>query len=302
MQIAVTGSSGFVGSALCDRLQAAGHRLVRLVREQNEARDATHCWWQPEVGVHQLDKLHGMDAVVHLAGRNISEHRWTDREKRLIRASRVDATQTLCRDLLKLPKPPAVFLSASAIGYYGNCGDAIVTEDHPPGSDFLAQTCVAWEAASEALEPSGVRVIRTRFGMILAPEGGALGKVLPMFRRGLAGKLGSGRQYWSWITLDDVVRGIERLLSNDTAAGAYNLVAPEPVTNAEFTRALASALGRGPFLSVPRVALRLAAGELADAVLLSSCRAIPARLNAMGFPFSATTLQDAFTQLHVAKD
>ncbi|MGN6546913.1 MAG: TIGR01777 family oxidoreductase [Aureliella sp.] len=297
MQIAITGAGGLIGRALCEHLRSDGHRIVQLVRDESEAVDADHCWWDPDSGIRQLDKLHGTEAVVHLAGRNISEHRWTEHEKELIRSSRVDATERLCRDLRKLPAPPAVFLSASAIGIYGDCGDSIVTEEHPPGSDFLAQTCVAWEAAAAGLETAGVRVVHTRFAMVLSPDGGALAKVLPLFRRGLAGNLGSGDQYWSWILLEDVVRGIAWLLANEIAAGSFNFAAPEPVTNAEFTRTLASALHRRPFFSVPEFALRLMTGELADAVLLSSCRAVPARLTAMGFEFSASTLREAFQRL-----
>jgi uncharacterized protein (TIGR01777 family) len=303
MHIAVTGASGLIGTALCEHLQTAGHRIVRLVRDESQAGDAGHCWWQPESGVRQLNKLESVEAVVHLAGRNISEHRWTQHEKELIRSSRVDATERLCRDLLELASPPAVFLSASAVGIYGDCGSQIVTEAHPPGSDFLAQTGLAWEAASRSLESANVRVLHARLGMVLSPQGGALAKVLPLFRRGLAGNLGSGEQYWSWVTLDDAVRGIAWLLDNPSASGSFNMVAPEPVTNAEFTRTLASELGRKPFpLSVPRTALRWMVGPMADAVLLASCRAVPARLTALGFRFSARTLPEAFTQLRVAKD
>lgn len=302
MHIAITGASGFIGKALCDYLQTAGHRIVRLVREERQATDAAHCWWQPEAGVRQPEKLSDIDAVVHLAGRGIAEHRWTQREKELIRASRVDATELLCRDLLKLPQTPKTFLSASAVGYYGDCGDRIVTEEQPPGDDFLSRTSVGWEGASRGLEAAGVRVIHARFGMVLSPDGGALAKILPLFRRGLAGNLGSGEQYWSWITLNDVVRALAWLIVNDQAVGPFNVVAPEPVTNAQFTQTLASGLGRKPFLPVPKTALRLLVGEMADAALLSSCRAVPTRLDALGFQFSAPTLREAFTQLRVAKD
>lgn len=302
MHFAITGASGFIGKALCDHLQMGGHRIVRLVREEREATDATHCWWQPDAGVRQPEKLTGIEAVVHLAGRGIAQHRWTQREKELIRASRVDATELLCRDLVKLRQPPKTFLSASAVGYYGDCGERVVTEEEPPGDDFLAQTSAAWEGASRALETAGVRVLHTRFGIVLSPHGGALAKILPLFRRGLAGNLGSGEQYWSWITLNDAVRALAWLLVDETAAGAFNLVAPEPVTNAQFTQVLARGLGRKPFLSVPKTALRLLVGEMADAALLSSCRAVPARLNASGFQFSSPTLREAFIQLRVAED
>lgn len=297
MRIAVTGSSGLIGKALTDHLSSAGHTLIALVRHEGQAMDDEHCWWHPELGIRQPEKLKQIDAVIHLAGRSIADHRWTEKEKSLIRHSRVEATTRLCDDLIQLNQPPAIFLSASAVGIYGECGSDPVNESHWHGHGFLAETAVDWEAAAEMLLAAGTRVIHARFGIVLSAEGGALAKMLSLFRWGLGSNLGSGKQYWSWITLTDAVNALEWLMQEPSAAGAYNIVAPSPVTNAEFTRLLARAVHRPRFVPVPAIALRMLVGDMADEALLASCRAVPQRLLSGGFNFSAPTLADAWRQL-----
>lgn len=302
MKIAVTGASGLIGSELVKRLTSGGHEVIQLVRSPAAAIDAERCLWEPERGIAQLDKLHGLEACVHLAGRGIADSRWTAREKEIIRKSRINATQLLCRDLLKLPQPLKCFISASAIGIYGDCGDQLVTDTHAvgPSGDFLVSTAKEWEQASAGLAGHGIDVFHARFGVVLAPHGGALAKMLPLFRWGLGSPLGSGRQYFSWVTLSDTVRALEwMLMRSHTTPGvtAINVVAPNPVTNAEFTRVLCQRLKRRPFIPVPAFALRILFGEMADAALLSSCRAIPERLLTQGFAFESSALESALRML-----
>lgn len=297
MKIAISGSTGLIGKALSTYLRQTGHQVIALVREERQATDATHCWWQPERGIRQPEKLAAIDAVVHLAGRGIADHRWTPREKLLLRESRVDTTRRLCDDLNQLPEPPTTFLSASAVGIYGDCGEEVVTEKHIAGSGFLAQLAVDWEAASAPLALLGMRVVHARFGIAIAAEGGALAKMLPLFRLGLGGRLGSGRQYWSWISLNDTLRALEFLLTDENCQGAFNVVAPNPVTNSQFTRDLARAVQRTRFFPVPAMALRWILGEMADATLLASCRAHPERLTSVGFHFNEPTLPEALARL-----
>ena len=301
MKIAVTGASGLIGRELIKRLNDNGHEVIKFVRKESDASDAQHCWWAPERGILQLDKLHGLEACVHLAGRSIADARWTATEKELIRQSRIDATQLLCRDLLKLQRPLKCFVSASAVGIYGDCGAELVTETHRPGpaDDFLVRTAFDWEQASAGLAGQGINVIHARFGVVLSPQGGALAKMLPLFRWGLGSPLGNGQQYWSWVTLNDTARALEWMLERSPQSPtvtAYNVVAPNPVTNAEFTRLLCQRLKRRPFINVPAFALRLMVGEMADAALLASCRAIPERLLTQGFAFESSSLDSALRQ------
>ena len=301
MKIAITGASGLIGREFVKRATENGHEAIKFVRKESEARDAHHCWWDPERGILQLDKLHGVDACVHLAGRSIADARWTATEKDLIRKSRIDATRLLCSDLLKLEQPLKCFVSASAVGIYGDCGDELMTETHPPGpaDDFLVRTAIDWEQASVGLAEQGIDVIHARFGVVLSPAGGALAKMLPLFRWGLGSPLGSGQQYWSWVTLNDTARALEWMVERShqsPTVTAYNVVAPNPVTNAEFTRLLCQRLKRRPFISVPAFALRLMVGEMADAALLASCRAIPERLLTQGFAFESSSLDSALRQ------
>lgn len=298
MKIAITGASGLIGRKLVERLTSNGHEVIQMVRDSQAATDASHCLWEPERGIVQLDKLAEAEVCVHLAGRSIADARWTTREKELIRQSRVQATQYLCRDLLKLNGPLKRFVSASAVGIYGDCGEEVVTEQHAPGSpnDFLVSTAVDWELASAGLREQSIDVIHARFGVVLSPEGGALAKMLPLFRWGLGSPLGNGRQYWSWVALQDTVRALEWMIlraDESPSITAYNVVAPNPVTNAEFTRLLCQRLQRRPFIPVPAFALRLMVGEMADAALLASCRAIPERVLRQGFAFESSSLDSA---------
>lgn len=297
MKIAITGSSGLIGKELSRELAASGHHIVALVRNQHDAIDEAHCWWQPDQGIREPEKLAGIEAVIHLAGRGIADRRWTQKEKLLIRQSRVEATKRLCEDLVQLEQAPSVFLSASAVGIYGDCHDEVVTEQHPAGAGFLAETAVDWEAAAIPIVSAGARVLHARFGIVLSRKGGALAKMLPIFRWGLGGNLGNGQQYWSWITLQDTVRALNWMLGEPTAGGAYNVVAPAPVTNAQFTQELARAVHRWKFLPVPRQAVRCLFGEMADNALLASCRAVPERLMAANFEFTAPSLTRAWRHL-----
>jgi uncharacterized protein (TIGR01777 family) len=238
-----------------------------------------------------LERWGGADALVHLAGENIAAHRWTKEQKRKIRESRVDATERLIETLL--PLKLKVFIGASAVGFYGDRADEILTESSAPGTGFLAETSVAWEAAAKPLAEAGLRMVHLRFGLILSGRGGALRKMAPVFRVGLGGRLGSGKQWVSWISIHDVVRVIEFCLNEEAAVGAFNVVAPEPVRNAEFTKALAQAVHRPAVLPVPAFALRLFVGELADAALLNSQRVVPQRLLKLGFRFELPDLSAA---------
>lgn len=297
MRIAISGANGLIGSTLTTALRDLSHECVpiRRVRQGGVADDSTpSIAWDPQSGLVSPQDLSGFDVVIHLAGRSIGERRWSTGEKDLIRDSRVQATQCIAEQLAQLKTPPPLFISASATGIYGDCGEELLDESRAHGADFLSGVAHEWEAACDPLREAGVRVIHPRFGIVCSPAGGALKKMLGLFRMGLGGKLGSGNQYWSWISLIDCVRALVWLLEHENAEGPYNLVAPISATNREFTRALASALNRPAFLSVPKFALRLALGEMADALLFSSCRVEPARLLAEGFQFEHSKVEDYF--------
>ncbi len=295
MHIAVSGSGGLIGSALVPSLAGGGHRVSRLVRGLAPGADAIR--WDPARGVRDAALLEALDGVVHLAGENIAAGRWTPRRKAEIRRSRVEGTRRLCEALARLVKRPKVLVSTSAIGYYGDRGDQVLQEDSPAGNDFLAGVCREWEAATEPATGAGIRVVHLRFGVVLSPAGGALRKMLTPFRMGVGGRIGSGRQFMSWIALDDVVGAIQHALATEALAGVVNAVAPSPVTNAEFTRVLAHVLRRPALFPVPAFGLRLAFGEMADALLLSSQRVVPARLQASGFTFRFPELEGALLHL-----
>lgn len=293
MDVAITGSSGLIGRALTRHLTDAGHRVLRLVRSGEGADTAR---WDPDAGTIDAGALQGIDAVVHLAGEGIAEKRWSPEQKARIRSSRVNGTTLLSTTLATLSNPPATFLSGSAIGFYGDTGDRAVDESAPAGTDFLASVCVDWEAATSAAEDAGIRTVHLRTGIVLSPDGGALGKQLPLFKLGLGGRAGSGRQYQSWISLDDEVRAITWLLTSERS-GPVNLTAPNPVTNAEFTKALGRAVHR-PTTITPMAGPRLLLGrELADSLLLASQRILPAALEADGFTFSHPALDGALADL-----
>ena len=290
MRIAVTGASGLIGGALLPSLRAGGHEVLRLVRRSPSSGDEVR--WDPLTKQIDAARLEGLDAVVHLSGENIAAGRWTDAKKARLRSSRVGSTRFLSETLAGLARKPSVLVSASALGYYGDRGDAWVGETDPPAADFFGQLSVEWEAAAAHAAHAGIRVVHPRTGIVLSPTGGALGKMLRPFRLGVGGVVGSGRQYFSWIALDDVVGVIHHLLARSDLSGPVNASAPEPVTNAELTKTLGRVLGRPTFVPVPAVALRIAFGEVADA-LLASTRMRPERLLETGYRFRYPELEEA---------
>jgi uncharacterized protein (TIGR01777 family) len=289
VRIVVTGSSGLLGTALVTRLHAAGHDVVRLVRRPPRAADEVR--WDPAAGEVDVAGLAGVDAAVHLAGAGIGDRRWTDSYKQTIRASRVDGTRTLATALAALVPRPRVLVSGSAAGYYGDRGDEVLTENSTGGEGFLAEVVRAWEAAAAPAVQAGIRVVFARTGLVLAPQGGALGRMLPLARLGLAGPLGSGQQWWPWITLEDEVRAIAFLLERDLE-GPVNLSAPQPVRQVELARTLGRALHRPALLPAPAFGLRLVLGDFADDVLASQ-RMLPSRLLDAGFAFNQRTVEQA---------
>jgi uncharacterized protein (TIGR01777 family) len=296
MHILLTGSSGLIGSALAPALRAEGHRVTRLVRQMPRAAE-DRIFWDPAAGILDAPSLEGFDAVVHLAGENIAGGRWTATRKARIRDSRVQGTKLLADRLAQIKQPPAVFVSASAVGYYGDRGDEVLTEESAPGSNFLAGLCREWEAATEPAAQGGIRVVLLRTGVVLSAKGGALAKMLFPFRMGVGGVLGSGKQYLSWISIGDHVRVIIHALRNDSLRGPVNAVAPNPSTNAEFTKALGRALGRPTVLPMPAFAARLAFGEMADEALLASARVVPGKLLASRFVFRHPDIDSALREL-----
>ena len=293
MRIAVSAASGLIGTALVRDLAAGGADVVRLVRRPPTSPDEIS--WQPE-SASGLDPgaLHGVDAVVHLSGAPVAPRRWTRARKALLRSSRITATQTLTTAMAAAEPPPAVLVCASAIGYYGDTADRAVDESAPSGRGFLAELVCDWEAAAEPARDAGIRVVNVRSGLVLSPAGGLLGQLLLPFRLGLGAKIGSGRQYMSWVSLPDEVRAIRFLLESADATGAFNITAPEPVTNARFTTALAHAVRRPALLTVPSFALRAALGEVSGE-LLGSARVLPARLQAAGFSFAHADIGTALS-------
>jgi uncharacterized protein len=295
MHILVTGASGLIGSALVSSLSAAGYSVTRLVRRPPQSGEKA-VRWDPLTGFIDASALEGLDGVVHLAGESIDE-RWTAAKKVSIRDSRVKGTEVLCEALAQLASPPKVLVSASAIGYYGDRGEEILREESAPGSGFLAEVCRAWEAATEPARQAGLRTVQLRFGVVLSPAGGALAKILPPFRLGLGGVLGSGRQYMSWIALDDAIGAIQQAIVTDNLQGPTNAVAPEAVTNQEFTHTLGKILRRPTVVPLPAFAARLMFGEMADALLLASAHVQPAKLLAVGYRFRYPTLAEALRHL-----
>ncbi|MET0551873.1 MAG: TIGR01777 family oxidoreductase [Vicinamibacteria bacterium] len=293
MKVLVSGATGTVGRALLPVLEGRGHTVRRLLRGQAAPPDAS---WDPAAGRIDADALAGCDAVVHLAGESIAEGRWTEAKKARIRDSRVGPTRLLAERLARERQPPAL-VSASAIGYYGDRGEEILTEDHAGGEGFLPDVCREWEAATGAAQAAGARVVRLRLGVVLAQEGGALPAMLTPFRLGLGGRLGSGRQWFSWIALADVVDVIVRAVEGTDLDGPVNVVAPAPVRNAEFTRVLGKVLGRPTVAALPAFAARLALGEMADALLLASTRVIPMRLAGVGHRLRFPEVEGALQHL-----
>lgn len=298
MIVAVTGSTGLLGSALVPLLTSGGHGVVRLVRgAPATASGERQARWDPDTGAVEPSGLAGVDTVVHLAGESVAGGRWTEARKRRIRESRVPATRRLCETLARLPQPPRALLCASAIGYYGHRGDQVLREESAPGAGFLADLCREWEAAAEPAARRGIRVVHLRIGLVLSPKGGALAAMLPVFRLGLGGPVGAGAQWMSWIGIDDMLGAILHALMNEPLAGPVNAVAPAPVTNREFAKTLARVLRRPAVLPFPAFAARLLLGQMADELLLASARVEPARLRATGFAFRDATLEGALRRL-----
>jgi uncharacterized protein (TIGR01777 family) len=298
MDVVVTGSSGLIGSALKAALERAGHRMVPMVR--SEASGAA-IRWDPDRGEIDSGGLEGVGAVVHLAGEGIGARRWNDEHKAKVKDSRTRGTSLLAQAMAKLNKAPSVLVSGSAVGYYGDRGDEVLTETSRPGSDFLADVCTAWEAAAAPAQEAGIRVAHIRTGIVLSGRGGVLPRMIMPFKFGVGGKLGSGRQWMSWISLEDEVGAILHLLGDDSLAGAFNLTAPNPVTNGDMTKAIGEALHRPTLIPAPAFALKAALGpEMAAELLLVSQRALPTRLLDSGFSFAhpdlAGALQTAFAE------
>ncbi len=295
MNILVTGASGLVGSALASSLTSTGYGVTRLVRRPPQPGEKA-ARWDPLAGTVDVSAFEGVDAVVHLAGENIAE-RWTTAKKVNIRDSRVKGTQVLCEALTRLASPPQVLVSASAIGYYGDRGEEILSDESASGRGFLSEVCRAWEAATEPAHQAGLRIVQLRFGIVLSPAGGALAKILPPFRLGLGGVLGSGLQYMSWIALDDAVGAIQHAIVTDSLQGPTNAVSPHALTNQEFTHTLGKVLGRPTVVPLPAFAARLMFGEMADELLLASARVQPAKLLASGYRFRYPELEGALRHL-----
>ena len=294
MKVLVTGSHGLIASALIPRLEHDGHSVTRLVRQ---APGAGELQWDPEVGTIDRDGLEGHDAVVHMAGVGIGDHRWTDEHKRAVLDSRVKGTRLLSEALAALERKP-VFVSGSAIGYYGNRGDEELTETSAPGDDFLASICTQWEGATSPAEDAGLRVVHLRTGIVLSGAGGAFKKMVTPFKLGLGGRLGSGRQWFSWVHIDDEVGAIVHALTRDDVRGALNAVSPNPATNADFTKALGRALHRPTVMPVPSFGLRLLFGrEMADTMMLSGQRVLPKMLARTGYAFSQPDLDAALASV-----
>lgn len=290
MRIAITGSSGLIGTALVRSLRADGHDVVRLVRRPPRAEDEVR--WEPKRQWVDTEGLAGCAAVVHLAGAGIGDHRWTDAYKKELRDSRVLGTSAIAEAVASLDTPPRVLVSGSAIGFYGDTGERAVDESAPPGEGFLADLCQEWEEAAGAAQEAGVRTVFARTGLVVAGEGGAWERLFPLFRLGLGGRMGSGRQYWSFVALDDHIAALRHILAAEELVGPVNLTAPEPVTNREVTAAMGRVMGRPTLLSVPAPALRLALGELSGEVL-GSVRAVPRRLLDSGFSFARPGIEEA---------
>ncbi len=290
MKIAIAGSSGLLGSALIPALEADGADVIRLVRNTPRANEVE---WHPNQDAVDPAKLNGFDAVINLAGENVAEGRWTDEKKRRIHDSRVHGTHLLSEAIAKAPEKPQVFLCASATGIYGDRENETLDEQSESGGGFLAGVCREWEKATEPASKAGVRVVNLRFGPVLAREGGMMEKMLTPFKMGLGGKIGSGKQYISWVAIDDAVKAILLALKDSSIRGPLNVVSPNPVTNEQFTKALGEVLSRPTVMAMPAFAARLAFGEMADEMLLVSQRVVPKKLNQLGYEFTFPELESA---------
>jgi uncharacterized protein (TIGR01777 family) len=302
MDVVISGASGLIGSALASSLERDGHRVRRLVRRPVPMPDTSlDIEWDPAAGKLDASRLEGADAIVHLAGAGIGDKRWTAERKRMILESRTNGTRLLAEAAASLDAKPSAFVSGSAMGIYGDGGDEVLTEASPPGDIFLSEVCVAWEAAAQPAVDAGIRVPFLRSGIVLSRDGGALPKLLTLFKLGLGGRLGSGKQWMSWISIDDEIAAIRWLIEHDVA-GPVNLTAPNPVTNADFTKVLAGVVHRPAVLPVPAFGPKLLLGsELAEQLLFLSSRVEPTVLEAQGFPFKHRDL-DAALRAVLAKN
>ncbi|MBC2902561.1 TIGR01777 family oxidoreductase [Streptomyces cupreus] len=289
-RIAVAGASGLIGGALLRSLRADGFEVVRLVRRAARAQDEV-CW-DPEAGYVDAAGLAGCDAVLNFAGAGVGSRRWTDAYKKRIRSSRVQGTAALAEAMASLPEPPRVFVNGSAIGYYGETGDRVVDESAPHGQGFLPELCVEWEGAAAPAERAGVRTVFVRTGLVVARQGGAWGRLFPLFKAGLGGRMGDGSQYWSYVSLHDEVAAIRHLMAADGLSGPFNVTAPEPLTNREITAAMGRVLHRPTLFTVPAPVLRAVLGEMAGDVL-GSARVVPKRLLESGFSFAFPDIEGA---------
>jgi uncharacterized protein (TIGR01777 family) len=296
MKILISGSSGLIGSHLSAYLSRRGHIVSHLIRDRNKILE-NNIWWDPEKSEIDPVALEGYHAVIHLGGENIASRRWTSRQKQRIKESRVRSTQLLARTMGQLKLPPYTFICASATGYYGDRGDEEIKEDDQAGKGFLADVVREWEAATEPAKMASIRVINCRFGVILTTAGGVLARTLPLFRFGLGGRIGNGKQYTPWITLEDVLPVVEFILQNKQITGPVNVVAPQSVTNSEYTKTLARVLERPHFLSIPGMLIKAVLGEMGDELLLTSTRAVPAVLIDNGYPFTHPLLKPALESI-----
>lgn len=298
-RVLITGATGMIGHALRAACTRQGIQSVPIQRAGQEPASPQTIFWQPKASqpFADLEQLEGFDAVIHLAGANLSSRRWTPEYKKIIVESRTLTTGALALALARLRKPPRVLLSTSATGFYGSRGDEVLTEESARGKGFLAETCEAWEAAAAPAISAGIRVVHPRFGVVLTPFGGALKQMLPLFRLGIGGNLGDGKEWMSWITLEDLLDGLFYVAENESLHGAINFVAPEPVRNSDFTKALGQAVHRPTLIPAPAFALRAAFGQMADEALLASCRAIPQKLQSDGFKFKSPQLAAALNAM-----
>ena len=291
MKILITGASGLIGKALHESFQSKGYELLRASRK--EPKSAADIQWDTESGFAEPERLEGVDAVIHLAGESVSGLRWTDEKKTAIRNSRILGTRSVVEAMAAMKQKPKVFIAASAIGFYGDRGDEILTESSSPGTTFLADVAKAWESESRRAEDAGIRTVLLRTGVVLSKDGGALATMLTPFKFGLGGVVGSGKQWMSWISLSDLVGIVNFTLEKENLRGAVNVVAPNAVTNEEFTKTLGDVLYRPTFLPLPAFAINMVFGEMGDALLLASTRAEPRRLEDAGFEFEFTDLKKA---------
>ncbi len=294
MIVAVTGTSGLIGSSLVSFLSKKDITVSKIFHENPTDNEIS---WRPEYGGWDSAFTDGIDGIVHLAGENIATGKWTKEKKEKIRSSRIEGTKRLCEHVLKLPTPPSVFVCASAVGFYGDRDAEILNEDSSRGSGFLSDVCIDWEEATKEVSMAGIRVVNLRFGMVLSNAGGALAKMLTPFKMGMGGKISSGKQYMSWVAIDDVTGAIYHALITDSLKGPVNVTSPNPITNREFTKTLGRVLKRPTIMPMPAIGARLAFGEMANELLLASTRVEPKKLLDVGYHFQYPELEDALKHI-----